>query len=372
MLRGNARVADVAESVLAFARGEEGVEAGGVGVLPGLSLGGDGWGTLLLLVLGRRGRDKRGGVIRDRVGPLQGRESGSGLLLGEGGEGGGFLGEGGLWLLGSVCCEGVVGPRWLGRDGGAGLLGRGPGVVGAGLRGRLVLDGWLLLLVLAVHLLRPWVVGVLGLDELLLRLLHLLETCLLGLVVTVARAVAVLEGLLAGGLAVGVVEVSSLLWLLLTDRITGPVHLRLLLVSLVETGRLRDLLRRGCAVEEQIPLVLVFERARPQFLLFFTQLDGFEKVVISLVGTQACSSGSAHGVRFGFVLRRFQRELVFQILLVAAFGFAAFSARRLRLRLRSRGLASLAAESAAEFFQAGHARLPRSSIRSFRAQPFLV
>lgn len=111
VLRGDAEVAGIAEGVHAFARGEEGVEAGVLGVL------------VLCRLCGGRGE---GG---------DGVEWGGCFLLGEGGEGGG----GGLLALvlgpGEGGGEGVVGARGRGLQGfWLGLWVRGPGVVCAGLR----------------------------------------------------------------------------------------------------------------------------------------------------------------------------------------------------------------------------------------------
>ena len=250
MLGGNAQVADVAEGVLAFAGVEEGGEGGFVGVLRLDGGGGEVvlllWesvlGLRLLCILRRRGGEG-GGVGGDGVGALV--EAVLGTLLGEGGEGGCFAD--GVGLLGTLGGEGVVAACGLGRDG-AGGGGGAPGVVGAGLGGGLLV---LLLLAEAVllrlrllrlHLLRPGVVGVLGLQELLAGLLQLLEAGGLRLVVAEAAEVAVLE--LAGGLVVRVREVSGLRWLLHLDGVPIPIHLRLLRVSLIPAGCLRGLFCR--------------------------------------------------------------------------------------------------------------------------------
>lgn len=142
----------------------------------------------------------------------------------------------------------------------------------------------LLLLTETVHLLSPGVVSVLRLNELLLRLLHLLEASLLRLLIPKSTTVSILEsGLLwldAGRLVVSVVVVSrglSLHW------VAKPIDLSLLLVSLVESGWLW--LLGWSIVEEQVPLLLIFELPLSQLFFFPAELDCFREVVVIVLRT---------------------------------------------------------------------------------------
>ena len=361
MLRGDAQVADVAESVLAVAGGEEGVEFGLVGILRGRAL--LWWLRGDALLEGEFG----GRVVLNGVGALG--EVVRGLLFRQCGESGRFaVAVRDLWW--ALSGEGVVASRRLRLDGRRAVAARCPGIVGTGLCGWLL---WLLrlrlrlLLLLAgtVHYLRPGVVGVLRLDELLLRLLHLFISRLLGLIVAKPASIAVLL-LQARWLGVGIVQKARLLWLLLlSDRIAEPVDLRLLLVSLVEAGRLRDLFR-GRIVKEQVGLILIFQLALPQLLLFFAELDGFGEIVIvvGIAATTTTAPRSTSRVCLGFVLGRFESKAVLEIVLcVVAGGFAARFATA-----RRGGITPFAVRRApSEFLETCHARLPRAPVCSLSA-----
>ena len=158
----------------------------------------------------------------------------------------------------AVCSEGVVASCGLYTYGRLSLSWDSPRVVRAWSRCLLFLNRLLLLLLLlllaeAVHLLSPWVVGVLGLQRLLL------ETSLLRLLLVSVGAIPILEARLlrlhARRLVVGIVQEASLLRLLLLHRVAEPVHCGLLLVALVEASGLGSL--RRCVIEEQTCLVLV-------------------------------------------------------------------------------------------------------------------
>ena len=155
----------------------------------------------------------------------------------------------------AVCSEGVVASCGLYTYGRLSLSWDSPRVVRAWSRCLLFVDRLLLLLLLAetVHLLGPWVVGVLLLQGLLL------EASLLRLLLVSVSAISILEasllGLHARRLVVGIVQEASLLRLLLLHRVAEPVHCSLLLVTLVEASGLRSL--RRCVIEEQTGLVLV-------------------------------------------------------------------------------------------------------------------
>jgi len=160
------------------------------------------------------------------------------------------------------------------------------------------LNGLLLLLGLAetIHPLGPRVVGVLGLEELRLRLLHLFETGLLRLLVSHAATVAILE---ARRLAVRVVQEAGLLWLLLLYRITEPIYRLLLLVALVEASRLRSL--RRSIVKEQVRIVLILQFSLSQLLFLSAQLDGFLQIVIVFTAT-TCTMLPPRCFRLCFIL----------------------------------------------------------------------
>ena len=145
--------------------------------------------------------------------------------------------------------------------------------------GLLLLKCLLLVLVLLIqsHLVSPWVIGLLWLQELLLGLLHLLETSLLRLLITIAILECGLLRLQASRLAVRVIVVTS--WLSL-HWVAKPIDSGLLLVALVKTGRLWLLCR--CIIEQKVSLFLILKLSLSQFLLFLAQLDCLGEIIICL------------------------------------------------------------------------------------------
>jgi hypothetical protein len=141
-----------------------------------------------------------------------------------------------------------------------------------------------------------WLNSVLWLHILLLLVAKLIEACgllLLLLLEATITTVTILEACLlrlhSSRLRVGIVEESSVLWLLLVliYEITEPVYLALLLVPLVVPGRLVCVGLRWRVTEEEIR-VRLFELLSAQLLLFFAELDGFCEVVI----VTSCGSGA--------------------------------------------------------------------------------
>lgn len=273
MLRWDTQIAHVAECVLTFARCKQIVELRGVWIL---------WRPLLLCLLWLDGRLLDGcREVLNRV--WTGVELICCLLLLQSREGGFAK----IRLLCGLLCpagEWIVRSSWLRTDWRLSRVVRCPGIVRAGLSSWLFLDRLLLLLLTetVAHLLSPRVIGVLWLDELLLGLLHLLETSLLRLLVTKPTTISVLESSLLWlntcGLVIRIVVVSS--WLSL-DWIAKPIHLSLLLVSLVEAGRLR--LLSWSIVEKQVLLLLIFELSLSQLFLFSAQLDGLGEIIIGVL-----------------------------------------------------------------------------------------
>lgn len=252
--------------------------------------------------------------------------------------------------------EWVVAAGWLNANRRLSLRRCRPRVVGARSCGLLFLNGllWLLLLLLllakAIHLLCPWIVGVLWLDELSLRLLHGIEAGLLRLlllesIATVSILEASLLRLQSCGLVVRIVQETSLLRLLLLHRVTEPVDCSLLLVALIEASRLGSLCRS--IVEKQVGLLLVVLLALAQLFLLSAEFECLCKiVVVILVALRPSFRGLV-----GFVLACLKRQAVFEVVvIVVAVALAPLS-------LRGRGLALVAAHRA-HIFEPGDARLP--------------
>lgn len=225
---------------------------------------------------------------------------------------------------------------------------------------------WLLLLLLlaeSVHLLSPGVVCVLRLQRLLLEtgLLRLL----LWLLVSIS-AVSVLESSLlrlhAGRLVVGVVQEARLLrlLLLLLHWVAEPIHRSLLLVTLVESGRLSGL--RWSVVEEQVGLVLIIQLSLAQFFLLSAELERLCKVVIGLFRRSLWLSLRCF---VGFILARLERQSEFKIIvvLVCAIALPVLS-RRCRL--------ALVTAHGSHILKTGDARLPRATVCALGAEAFLV
>lgn len=214
-----------------------------------------------------------------------------------------------------------------------------------GLHLRLLL---LLLLTEAVHLLRPWIVGVLLLEELLLGLLHLVEARLLRLVVSKPVSIPILS-LEASRLAVDVVHEAGLLGLLLlANWVAEPIHCGLLLIALIEARRLRGLFGR-CIVKEQVALLLILKLALPQFVFLPAQLDSLSEVIIGLWSWP--SMRSARRIFLSLVLRGFDRKAVFEVVVFV-------SARTLAIRTALRTAVAKVGRTAGDLFKTCHAGLP--------------
>lgn len=249
-------------------------------------------------------------------------------------------------LLQSLCGEWVVRSSGLHSNWRLSVICRCPRVVGARQSGGLLLNRLLLLLLTEpVHLISPRIVGVLWLNELLLRLLHLLPSCLLRLIISISVLESSLLWLQTSWLAVRIVQEAGLLRLLLLERIPEPVHRGLLLITLVEPSRLGCLVRS--VIEEQIWL-LFFELPLPELLLFFAQLYRLSEIVVCL---KSGAFSSTRGILLGLSFRSFQRKLILEVVVLVT-GWSAWSA--------SIGCSGFASKS--EIFQSSDARLPRAPI----------
>ena len=240
-----------------------------------------------------------------------------------------------------------------------------PWVVRAWSRGLLLLDRLLLLLLLlaeSVHLLSPRGVRVLRLQRLLLES-GLLRLLLLVSISTVSVLESSLLRLHASRLVVGIVQEARLLrlLLLLLHRVAEPIHRSLLLVTLVESSRLRGL--RWRVVKEQTGLVLVIQFSLAQFFLFSAELQCLGEIVIGLL---------RRALRFslrclvGLVLACFERQSELEIVvlvLVCTMALSVFS-RHCRLALVS--------AHGSHILETGDAGLPRATVCAFGAKALLV
>lgn len=212
----------------------------------------------------------------------------------------------------------------------------------------------LLLLAKSVHLVGPRVVSTLWLDELLLRLLHLLPASLLRLLVTKSILESSLLWLHASRLAVGIVQIAGLLWLL--DGVTKPVHCSLLLVALVETGRLWRL--AWSVIKQQVFLLRIRQLALPQFFLFFAQLQCLSQIIVSI---NWLALSSPRSIFLRLVLRGLERKFVLQVVVVV----------RCSLTLLP-SLVWCRFSAKSKVFQTCDTRLPGTAILSLSTQSLLV